>query len=63
METMAEDAEAGNVGAEDYEYDLAHEETGKPHAEAPAPVLPQPPGMHVADAGGDYGYDAAHDLA
>ena len=60
---MAEDADAGKVEAEDYEYDLAHEATSGRHADLPTPVLPQPPSMHVTDDGGDYGYDAAHDLA
>jgi hypothetical protein len=58
---MARDADVDNGEAEDYEYDLAHEATGETHTERPAPPLPQPPNMHVADAGGDYGYDAAHD--
>jgi hypothetical protein len=61
---MAKDADAGSVEAEDYEYDLAHETTAEPQAEPPMPAVPQPPSMHVAgDDGGDYGYDAAHDLA
>ena len=48
--------------ADDYEYDLAHEATGVP-PDSPPPALPPPAAMHVPDTGGDYGYDAAHDLA
>jgi hypothetical protein len=60
---MAENADVGNAEAEDYEYDLAHEATAGAHADLPTPMLPQPSSMHVADDGGDYCYDAAHDLA
>jgi hypothetical protein len=49
--------------AEDYEYDMAHEATGEEQADRPAPAHEQPSSMHVTDSGGDYGYDAAHDLA
>ena len=48
--------------ADDYEYDMAHEATAVP-PDNPPPMLPAPEAMHVADTGGDYGYDAAHDLA
>ena len=48
--------------ADDFEYDMAHEATPAPAASPPPPMQP-PEGMHVADTGGDYGYDAAHDLA
>jgi hypothetical protein len=60
---MAEDADKNNVQCEDYEYDLAHEATEGSHAKRPTPEQTQPPSMHVHDDGGDYGYDAAHDLA
>lgn len=48
--------------ADDFEYDMAHEAIGA-EPESPPPSLPPPAAMHVADTGGDYGYDAAHDLA
>jgi hypothetical protein len=62
---MAEGTDKNNVECEDYEYDLAHEATEGPHGKQPTPPppQPQPPSMHVHDDGGDYGYDAAHDLA
>ncbi len=60
---MAEDTDKNNGESEDYEYDLAHEATEGEHAKRPTPAQTQPPSMHVHDDGGDYGYDAAHDLA
>ena len=48
--------------ADDFEYDMAHEAIGA-QPESPPPPQPAPDAMHVADTGGDYGYDAAHDLA
>ena len=48
--------------AEDYEYDMAHEATGEAQPGRAAPAQEQPQSMHVTDSGGDYGYDAAHDL-
>jgi hypothetical protein len=45
-----------------YEYDLAHEATASPPLQRPPARLPEPETMHAADSGGDYGYDAAHDL-
>lgn len=59
---MTDQDEAGNGRADDYEYDMAHESTGvRPTTAPPALVLPE--AMHVTDDAGDYGYDAAHDLA
>jgi hypothetical protein len=62
---MAEDTDKDHVESEDYEYDLAHEATEGQRADQPTPAQPQqqPPNMHIHDDGGDYGYDAAHDLA
>jgi hypothetical protein len=48
---------------DEYEYDQAHEVTTAPKTEAPTPNPQQPPSMHVADNGGDYGYDSAHDMS
>jgi hypothetical protein len=59
---MAENTDADDVESEDYEYDLSHDEGAAPHADAPEQRLRQPEGMHVTDGGGDYGYDAAHDM-
>ncbi len=42
---------------------MAHDAPEQPPADRRAPVQEQPSSMHVTDAGGDYGYDAAHDLA
>jgi hypothetical protein len=60
---MTDQPAAGKAEAEDYEYDMAHEATEQPPADRRAPAQEQPSTMHVTDAGGDYGYDAAHDLA
>jgi hypothetical protein len=60
---MAKDPDVTEPTGDEYEYDLAHEETMGPKAEAPAPAPQQPPSMHVADTGGDYGYDSAHDMS
>jgi hypothetical protein len=60
---MTEQPRRRNADAEDYEYDMAHEDTGEAPASRPAPAHEQPPSMHVTDSGGDYGYDAAHDQA
>jgi hypothetical protein len=59
---MAENPDASSDETEDYEYDLAHEATASPPLQRPAAPLPEPETMHAADDGGDYGYDAAHDL-
>ena len=58
---MTQEADAGRVEADDYEYDLAHEATGDLRTDQPAPAPPPPPHRPAADAGGDYGYDSAHD--
>jgi hypothetical protein len=60
---MTHDEGAGKAEAEDFEYDMAHEATGQPQPNRPAPAQEQPSSMHVTDGGGDYGYDAAHDMA
>jgi len=60
---MTEQPRRRDAEAEDYEYDMAHEATGETPPNRPAPPHEQPPSMHVTDSGGDYGYDAAHDLA
>jgi hypothetical protein len=60
---MAKDADVPDTGGDEYEYDLAHDETTGPNPAAPTPTPQQPPSMHVADAGGDYGYDSAHDVS
>ena len=60
---MTDEAGRRSTEAEDYEYDMAHEATSGVEEDRPAPRLEQPPGMHVTDSGGDYGYDAAHDIA
>jgi hypothetical protein len=60
---MTDEPGRRSTEAEDYEYDMAHEATGQAQPDRPAPPQEQPPSMHVADSGGDYGYDAAHDIA
>jgi len=60
---MTDEKDAGRAEAEDYEYDMAHDATGQPRTGQPAPTMEQPSSMHVTDSGGDYGYDAAHDMA
>ena len=58
---MAEEPEARENTADEYEYDLAHEETGWP-AESRPPAPQFPPDMHAAGSDGDYGHDLAHDM-
>ena len=60
---MTDQPRRRDAEAEDYEYDMAHEATGDTSSRPPALPQEQPPSMHVTDSGGDYGYDAAHDLA
>jgi hypothetical protein len=60
---MTDEPSRRDAEAEDYEYDMAHEATGGPQSDRPARPVAQPSSMHVTDSGGDYGYDAAHDMA
>ena len=59
---MTDEPGRRNPQAEDYEYDMARVATGEAQPNRPAPAQEQPQSMHVTDSGGDYGYDAAHDL-
>ena len=60
---MADEDEARDDKADDYEYDEAHDapEASRATSADPPPTLRPPAAMHVTDDGGDYGYDAAHD--
>ena len=58
---MAEDTAVTQPEGDDYEYDEAHDaDGGSQQPQVPSP-LRMPEGIHVADTGGDYGYDCAHD--
>jgi hypothetical protein len=60
---MAKDPDVPDSTGDEYEYDLAHDETTGPNTEAPTPAPQLPPSMHVTDNDGDYGYDSAHDMS
>ena len=62
---MAEDTAVTQPEGDDYEYDEAHDADDRAQqppapSSVPSPVR-MPEGIHVADTGGDYGYDCAHD--
>ncbi|MEU4216015.1 hypothetical protein [Actinoplanes sp. NPDC026623] len=59
---MAEDTAVTQPDGDDYEYDEAHDADGGAQQQpAGPPPVRLPEGIHVADTGGDYGYDCAHD--
>ena len=59
---MTDEGDMHETTADEYEYDLAHEEAAAPHPEPPAQAPQLPPDMHAAGTGGDYGHDMAHDM-
>jgi hypothetical protein len=59
---VAEEAKAREGKADEYEYDLAHDEATVRPAAPPAAPPRLPPDMHVIGEGGDYGHDLAHDM-
>jgi hypothetical protein len=59
---MTDEREAREATADEYDYDLAHEEATARHAETPARAPQLPPDMHADGSGGDYGHDMAHDM-
>jgi hypothetical protein len=58
---MAEDTAVARPDGDDYEYDEAHDDAGRAQRQPAPPPVRMPDGIHVADTGGDYGYDCAHD--
>ena len=59
---MTDESAAREDTADEYDYDLAHEEAAAPHPEPSAQVPQLPPDMHAVGSGGDYGHDLAHDM-
>jgi hypothetical protein len=59
---MTDEPEAREGKADEYEYDLAHDEATVRQAAPPESPPRLPPDMHVTGEGGDYGHDLAHDM-
>jgi hypothetical protein len=59
---MTEQPQVPDETADEYDYDLAHDETiGRPTT-PPVQAPQRPPDMHATGNDGDYGHDLAHDM-